>query len=133
MQVTATSMSGGTGSFSSALNPAEQKEMFLRLLVTQLQNQDPMNPVNNEDFLSQMAQFTSVEQQLAMVERLDYMATEAAMNRSVAMIGREVDYLNGDEIVGGATVAAVSFQGGQPRLVLEDGTQISPGQVVRVQ
>ena len=46
--------------------PADQgtlgKEDFLRLLVTQLRNQDPINPVKGEDFAAQLAQFSSVEQ-----------------------------------------------------------------------
>ncbi|MEX0830067.1 MAG: flagellar hook capping FlgD N-terminal domain-containing protein [Nitrospirales bacterium] len=37
-------------------------DVFLRLLVTQLQSQDPTNPVHNEDFIAQLAQFTTLEQ-----------------------------------------------------------------------
>ena len=37
-------------------------DVFLRLLVTQLQSQDPTNPVQNEDFVAQLAQFTTLEQ-----------------------------------------------------------------------
>ncbi len=38
------------------------KDTFLQLLVSQLQNQDPLNPVNDKEFLAQMAQFSSLEQ-----------------------------------------------------------------------
>jgi len=43
-------------------NAALGKEDFLRILVTQLRNQDPINPVNSENFATQLAQFSSLEQ-----------------------------------------------------------------------
>jgi flagellar basal-body rod modification protein FlgD len=46
------------------------KEEFLRLLVTQLSNQDPMNPLNGQEFAAQLAQFTSVEQLLNIQQTL---------------------------------------------------------------
>ncbi len=49
-----------TNSFGSSSNVS--KEEFLKLLVTQLQNQDPMNPINNEQFITQLATFSSLEQ-----------------------------------------------------------------------
>lgn len=41
---------------------AENKNAFLQMLVAQLKNQDPMSPMDNKDFLAQMAQFTTVEE-----------------------------------------------------------------------
>ncbi|OMD05304.1 flagellar hook capping FlgD N-terminal domain-containing protein, partial [Paenibacillus odorifer] len=38
------------------------KDQFLKILITQLQNQDPMQPMEDKEFIAQMAQFTSVEQ-----------------------------------------------------------------------
>ena len=43
------------------------KDDFLKLLVTQLQHQDPMNPMDDKDFMGQMAQFSSLEQITNMV------------------------------------------------------------------
>lgn len=50
------------------------KNEFLQLLVTQLQNQDPLNPMDNTEFLSQMAQFSSLEQLIHINTTLEKMS-----------------------------------------------------------
>ena len=47
---------------ASDRNNVMDKDMFFKMLVTQLQNQDPMNPMEDRDFIAQLAQFTSLEQ-----------------------------------------------------------------------
>ena len=60
------SSSGATGSPSGAANssgpPAPSEEVFLQLLVSQIQNQDPLNPTDSTQFVSQLAQFSELEQ-----------------------------------------------------------------------
>jgi flagellar basal-body rod modification protein FlgD len=51
-----------TSNSSSASSAQVSKTEFLELLVAQLKNQDPMNPINNEQFLTQLATFSSLEQ-----------------------------------------------------------------------
>jgi flagellar basal-body rod modification protein FlgD len=53
---------GNTAASSTASSAQVSKSEFLQLLVTQLKNQDPMNPINNEQFLTQLATFSSLEQ-----------------------------------------------------------------------
>lgn len=69
------------------------QDSFLKLLTTQLQNQDPSNPMSNEDFIAQLAQFTSVEQLMGMREILQEQAYGiAALNSSsmANLLGTEV-------------------------------------------
>jgi flagellar basal-body rod modification protein FlgD len=76
------------------------KDAFLRLLTTQLQHQDPTNPVRNEDFVAQLAQFASLEQLTGVNERLEgvYVALAAMNNASMAsLLGTEV-VVRGDRI-----------------------------------
>jgi flagellar basal-body rod modification protein FlgD len=74
----ATSGSTGTAGVSSntATNtPAPSEEVFLQLLVSQIQNQDPLNPTDSTQFVSQLAQFSELEQVIAI--RSDIETAEA--------------------------------------------------------
>lgn len=51
---------------SSPANPTVSKNMFLQLLVAQIKNQDPLNPADGVQFLTQLAQFTQLEQSMSM-------------------------------------------------------------------
>lgn len=105
--------------FSSTALQGIDKEMFLKLLVAQMQYQNPMNPVDSTEFLNQAAQYASVEQ-------LENMATQQAEMRSLQMItvatgmvGNEVtaiDPATEGPITG--VVTSVQFDGSEPWLVI---------------
>jgi flagellar basal-body rod modification protein FlgD len=106
---------------------------FLRILVTQLSFQDPLKPIDNQEFLAQIAQFTTLEQTRQLGDRLDTLLAIQASDQSVALIGKTVEV----GTAGGAaqgTVTTVSFANGQPQLtvLLGDGaflTGVSPASV----
>lgn len=56
----------GTAPASSTAKPTVDKNMFLQLLVAQIRNQDPLNPADGVQFLTQLAQFTQMEQTIGM-------------------------------------------------------------------
>ena len=69
------------------------RDVFLQLLVTQLQSQDPTNPVQNEDFIAQLAQFTTLEQTENTNDLLSKLVDQNVQRSQldlVGMIGREV-------------------------------------------
>ncbi len=74
--------SGQTSQQTASSSPAStmqvDKSEFLRLLVTQLQNQDPMNPVDNQDFIAQLATFSSLEQLIAINQAVTKLAGGAS-------------------------------------------------------
>ncbi len=86
------------------------KEDFLQLLVTQLKNQDPLDPVKNEDFIAQLAQFNSLEQMNAL----------QTLTQSASLIGKSVAWNdeNGEAQTG--IVSAIEVQEGTPMLVVGD-------------
>ena len=75
-------------------------QSFLKLLTTQLQQQDPLSPMNAEKFTQQLVQFTTVEQALRANERLDTLIETIRAGQvlsAAAYVGREVE-LSGDEV-----------------------------------
>jgi flagellar basal-body rod modification protein FlgD len=69
------------------------QDAFLRLLTTQLQNQDPSSPVENEAFIAQLAQFSSLEQLIGLQETMDnvYLGIATMNNSSMtSLLGRDV-------------------------------------------
>jgi flagellar basal-body rod modification protein FlgD len=65
------SSSNPTADAAAANAPTEQ--MFLQLLVSQIKNQDPLNPTDGAQFLGELAQFSELEQVIAMRQDLDAM------------------------------------------------------------
>lgn len=72
------------------------KEGFLKLLVTQLQNQDPLEPMSNEDFAAQLAQFSSLEQMQNLNENFGQLMDLTRIGSSASLIGKTVEYLDKD-------------------------------------
>ncbi|WP_102346942.1 flagellar hook assembly protein FlgD [Bacillus sp. Marseille-P3661] len=71
------------------------KDEFLKILMVQLQNQDPLNPMEDKEFIAQMAQFTSLEQTTKMASSLekfiDFQKSNA-LSSYVGWIGKEIDW-----------------------------------------
>ena len=69
------------------------KDAFLKLLVAQMQNQDPLNPQSNEEFIAQLSQFTQVEQLMELSDGFNamYMAMNSVNNTSMTqLLGKQV-------------------------------------------
>lgn len=88
------------------------KDDFLKLFVTQLQHQDPLNPQDSSQMAAQLANFNSLEQMMNMNKTLDKMATGQNENRSLNMvgyIGKEVTINNGSLLIKGGQQSDASF------------------------
>lgn len=81
----ASSSSSSSSSAADALGgTAPTEQMFLQLLVAQLQNQDPLNPTDSTQFVSQLAQFSELEQVMAIRNDTDTLVTDASSAISAA-------------------------------------------------
>lgn len=91
------------------------QEDFLKLLVTQMSQQDPMNPMKDSEFIAQMAQFSSLEQSKAM------MADMASM-RAGSLLGTTVTVTDDNSATGYTTgvVSSVTMVDGAPQIVIGD-------------
>jgi flagellar basal-body rod modification protein FlgD len=120
-------------SVEDALDPTKQKDMFLKLLVAQLKNQDPTSPMDQKDMMGQMAQFSTVEQLANVAKGIAAMQSNATFAQSVSLIGKTVDYMDPEgNVISGKTVTAVTATGGVSKLVLDDGKTVEPGDVIKV-
>ena len=135
MTVTSTTPTTQTPSTSAPKNTAVDamlgKDDFLKLLVSQLQHQDPMNPVDDKDFMGQMAQFTSVEQLTNMATAIDRMSIASQSTQSVALIGKTVSWKKEDGTTGEGIATSVSFADGAIKIAVGDA-QVAPNEIVSV-
>lgn len=83
----------------STVKLAEDFQQFLTLLTTQLQNQDPLSPMDSTEFTNQLVQFSQVEQQINMNQKLDNLvAMQLASISSVALgyVGMDISYISSE-------------------------------------
>ena len=92
------------------------KDDFLKLLITQLSNQDPTNPMEDTQFIAQMAQFSSLEQMTNMNESFNKMAAMINSSQAAATLGRTVDIDVGDTTARG--VVEATTMGSQPQVMV---------------
>jgi flagellar basal-body rod modification protein FlgD len=113
--ISSSGSSNQAGALTSALggNKAMGRDAFLKLLVAQLKNQDPLKPQENSAFVAELAQFSSLEQSMGINDRLDLLATQnqgLANSQVVGMVGSEVT-VKGTMVTsaGGGAAVPVSF------------------------
>ena len=125
-------VSAGTGSAptSSAAKASVDYQSFLKLLVAQMKNQDPTNPMDSTQYVAQLASFSQVEQSVQMNSRLDQILQYSALAQADALIGREVTSPDG-ALTG--IVSEVRLTSSGAVAVLQSGQEIAvaAGIVVR--
>lgn len=118
------------------------KDAFLQLLITQLQHQDPTNPMDDREFISQMAQFSSLEQMQNMTKAIESLLSsqqQSQMMNYATFIGKEVKWHEiteekdekGNPVVneGTGVIESLKFVDGSVVFKLVDGKEISPGNI----
>jgi flagellar basal-body rod modification protein FlgD len=108
---------------------------FLKILMTQLLYQDPLKPMDTQEFMQQMVQFTNLEQTQELNDKIATLITNQAALQSVGLIGRTVDITTASGNLTG-TVSGLSLSGSSPSITIQtalaaiDGISLS--QIVAV-
>jgi flagellar basal-body rod modification protein FlgD len=77
------------------------KDDFLKILVTQLQHQDPTSPMQDKEFIAQMAQFSSLEQMTNMSSGFQKLSGLLASSEATGYLGKNVEIRDGENLVTG--------------------------------
>jgi Flagellar hook capping protein len=101
---------------------ASDKETFLKLLITQLRNQDPLDPVRDKEFIAQLAQFTSLETLQSIDAKLGASSDGARLQQAAALLGRQVTVADpGETDLVQGRVTSVRLASGGELLVTVNG------------
>ena len=121
------------------------KDAFLKILMTQLQNQDPTKPMDDAQFISQMAQFSSLEQMTNLTKAFEEFAGVQQQSQMIEFsnfVGKEVKWheltdkldADGKPITneGTGSITGIKFVEGSVEFTLADGKKINPGNISEV-
>lgn len=101
-------------------------EAFMKLLVAQLQNQDPTNPTSNEDMLAQISQMRSLQSNVELTDTLKNMGTGQQLSSAAGMIGKLIAATNDDgEAVTGLVESVIVSDGTAYLQVGDQGIKLS--------
>jgi flagellar basal-body rod modification protein FlgD len=104
-------------------------QSFLKLLVAQMKNQDPTDPMDSTQYMAQLAAFSQVEQSVQMNSKLDKMLQSSTLEQASSIIGRTVTSADGETT---GKVAEVRLVSNGIVAVLEGGKEITVGPGVRI-
>ncbi len=90
-------------------------EDFLKILTSQLNNQDPLKPVDNQEFVAQIAQFATLEQSRQLNAKIDSLLSVQSSTQSIGLLGRSVDFTQNGQSLSGK-VTGLALASGQPML-----------------
>lgn len=105
------------------------KDDFLKLLITQLKYQDPLKPMEDKEYIAQMAQFSALEQMMNV-------SLASNLNYGMSALGKQVKAMDSDGYPVQGTAASVRVVDGKPMLKLQTGpnkyVEVELSQVVQV-
>ena len=106
---------------------------YMNLLVTQLQNQNPMEPMSNEDMAAQLAQFTQLEQLEGLNKSFDQVLEKTERNFANSLIGKSVSFIDMDTVNSegrpgaprNGVVGGVKIEGDKEKLIVHEYDELA--------
>ena len=94
-------------------------DSLLKIILTQLTYQDPLKPMDNFQFVSQLAQFSQIQQGQVVADRMQQLVSAQSAIQATSLLGKVVDIDGGNNQTVSGTVTAISFQNGDARFTIE--------------
>ena len=119
--------SSSTNSTTSTSSTGVDYNTFLRLLIAEMKNQDPTNPMDTSQYMSQFAQLSSVEQAMQTNNKLDALLSSQSLSQANGLIGKTVSFTDSTGASCSGKVASVSINSDGSVATLENGTKVAIG------
>ena len=100
---------------------------FLQLLVAEMKNQDPTNPMDTAQYMSQFAQLSTVEQAMQTNSKLDALLSSQSLSQANGLIGKTVSFTDSTGANFSGKVVSVSINSDGSIATLENGTKVAVG------
>jgi flagellar basal-body rod modification protein FlgD len=120
-----TQPSGTASSVAGSLNEGD----FLNLMMDQMKNQDPLNPSDPTQYMSELASFSSLDEQIQIQESSAQSASNQAASAALQMLGQNANYTDSNGNSGSGTVTAVDFTSAGPTLTIGGTSGISLSEI----
>lgn len=120
-----TSATASTATGAASMSP--DYNTFLQLLIAEMQSQDPTNPMDTTQYMTQFAQLSTVEQSVQTNSKLDALLSSSAISQAEGLIGRTANFTTSDGQTASGTIMSVSISNGSAIATLDDGSRITLG------
>jgi len=107
---------------STLSNSGINEQDFIKLFVSELQFQDPMQPLDNSQFLTQLAQFVSIEQQSEEVSGINNLLTLDSSDQSLGLLSHTVQVTNADGSTTTGKVTGIQYTSSGVQMTISTGT-----------
>lgn len=124
-----TSAAYSSNSSASGKTSTVSYDNFLKLLMTQMKNQDPTDPMKSTEYMAQLATFSQVEQSVKSNEKLDALLSSFALSQADSVIGRTVSSADGT-ISGKVASVMIASDGAIATLSSGERLLLGPGIVI---
>lgn len=122
----ATNSFGGVGTATASNSAGSLGETdFLNLMMDQLKNQDPLNPADPTQYMSELASFSTLEQEMQISSSTTESAADESANAALNLVGKTVSYTDNTGATESGTVSSVDFTSSGPTLTIGSTSGIS--------